>query len=57
MTYDFGLVGLGVMGRNFILNVAQNGFSSIGLSSNQNAINLLNCTILEILDGSILISV
>ena len=41
MTYDFGLVGLGVMGRNFILNVAQNGFSSIGLSSNQNAINLL----------------
>jgi len=41
MTYDFGLVGLGVMGRNFILNVAQNGFSSIGLSSNQNSINLL----------------
>ena len=30
-TYDFGLVGLGVMGRNFILNVADNDFSAIGL--------------------------
>jgi 6-phosphogluconate dehydrogenase len=29
--YDFGLVGLGVMGRNFILNVASNKFSAIGL--------------------------
>lgn len=29
-TYDFGLVGLGVMGRNFILNVADNGFSAFG---------------------------
>lgn len=29
-TYDFGLVGLGVMGRNFILNVADNGFSAMG---------------------------
>ena len=29
-TYDFGLIGLGVMGRNFILNVADNGFSAFG---------------------------
>ncbi|WP_144667280.1 NADP-dependent phosphogluconate dehydrogenase [Dokdonia sp. Hel_I_53] len=29
-TYDFGLVGLGVMGRNFILNVADNGFTALG---------------------------
>lgn len=29
--YDFGLVGLGVMGRNFILNVADNGFTAFGL--------------------------
>lgn len=29
-TYDFGLVGLGVMGRNFILNVADNGFKAFG---------------------------
>ncbi len=30
ITYDFGLVGLGVMGRNFILNVAGHGFTAIG---------------------------
>jgi 6-phosphogluconate dehydrogenase len=29
-TYDFGLIGLGVMGRNFILNVADNGFKAYG---------------------------
>ncbi|MFS4468069.1 NADP-dependent phosphogluconate dehydrogenase [Maribacter sp. 2210JD10-5] len=29
-TYDFGLVGLGVMGRNFILNVADNDFTAYG---------------------------
>jgi 6-phosphogluconate dehydrogenase len=29
-SYDFGLVGLGVMGRNFILNVVDNGFTAIG---------------------------
>ncbi|MBT8186021.1 MAG: NADP-dependent phosphogluconate dehydrogenase [Eudoraea sp.] len=29
-TYDFGLIGLGVMGRNFILNVADNGFTAYG---------------------------
>ncbi|MGI9547570.1 MAG: NADP-dependent phosphogluconate dehydrogenase [Flavobacteriaceae bacterium] len=29
-TYDFGLVGLGVMGRNFILNVADHGYSAYG---------------------------
>ena len=31
--YDFGMVGLGVMGRNFALNVADNGFSVIGLDT------------------------
>tara|TARA_B100001146_G_scaffold36386_1_gene29798 strand:- start:15432 stop:16826 length:1395 start_codon:yes stop_codon:yes gene_type:complete len=41
MKFDFGLVGLGVMGRNFILNVAENGFSSIGLSSSKEKIKLL----------------
>ena len=24
--YDFGMIGLGVMGRNFLLNVADDGF-------------------------------
>lgn len=28
--YDFGLIGLGVMGRNFILNVADNNFKAFG---------------------------
>ena len=41
MKYDFGLVGLGVMGRNFILNVAGNGFSAIGLSSKRESIETL----------------
>lgn len=29
--FDFGMVGLGVMGRNFLLNVADHGFSALGL--------------------------
>lgn len=28
--FDFGMVGLGVMGRNLLLNVADHGFKSIG---------------------------
>lgn len=33
--HDFGLVGLGVMGRNFILNVLDNGFSASGLDTDK----------------------
>jgi 6-phosphogluconate dehydrogenase len=29
--YDFGMIGLGVMGRNFLLNVADHGFSALGM--------------------------
>ncbi len=29
-TYDFGMVGLGTMGRNLLLNIADNGFAAIG---------------------------
>lgn len=39
--YDFGLVGLGVMGRNFILNVADNGFGAIGLDLDQEKVDSL----------------
>lgn len=39
--YDFGLVGLGVMGRNFILNVADHGFSSIGLDLDKEKVDSL----------------
>lgn len=28
--YDFGMIGLGVMGRNFLLNMADHGFAVIG---------------------------
>ncbi|MEL7426910.1 MAG: NADP-dependent phosphogluconate dehydrogenase [Bacteroidota bacterium] len=31
MQYDFGMIGLGTMGRNFLLNVADRGFSAAGL--------------------------
>ena len=39
--YDFGLIGLGVMGRNFILNVVDNGFSAYGLDLNESQVNAL----------------
>ena len=39
--YDFGLVGLGVMGRNFILNVADNGFSAFGNDLDTEKVNAL----------------
>ncbi|HPZ87293.1 MAG TPA: NADP-dependent phosphogluconate dehydrogenase [Flavihumibacter sp.] len=32
--YDFGMVGLGVMGRNLLLNVADHGFKAIGFDTN-----------------------
>lgn len=40
-TYDFGLVGLGVMGRNFILNVADNSFSAYGLDTDVEKVKAL----------------
>lgn len=40
-TYDFGLVGLGVMGRNFILNVADNGFKAFGNDLDEEKVNAL----------------
>ncbi|RKN81594.1 NADP-dependent phosphogluconate dehydrogenase [Ulvibacterium marinum] len=39
--YDFGLIGLGVMGRNFILNVADNGFTSFGNDLDEEKVNAL----------------
>lgn len=40
-SYDFGLVGLGVMGRNFILNVADNDFAAFGLDTDQAKVDSL----------------
>lgn len=39
--YDFGLVGLGVMGRNFILNVADHNFSAYGLDTDAEKVEAL----------------
>lgn len=32
--YDFGMIGLGVMGRNLLLNMADHGYSVIGYDTN-----------------------
>lgn len=40
--FDFGMIGLGVMGRNFILNVADHGFSAIGLDTDLAKANALD---------------
>ncbi len=32
--YDFGMVGLGVMGSNLLLNMADHGFAVIGYDTN-----------------------
>ena len=39
--YDFGLIGLGVMGRNFILNVADNGFTAFGYDLDKDKVSAL----------------
>jgi len=39
--YEFGLVGLGVMGRNFILNVAEHGFSAMGFDLDEEKVKAL----------------
>jgi 6-phosphogluconate dehydrogenase len=33
--YDFGMIGIGVMGSNLLLNIADNGYASIGYDLNQ----------------------
>lgn len=40
--FDFGMVGLGVMGRNFLLNVADHGFSALGLDLDKEKAQALN---------------
>ncbi|MCG8321203.1 MAG: NADP-dependent phosphogluconate dehydrogenase [Cytophagales bacterium] len=39
--FDFGMIGLGVMGRNFILNVADHGYGAIGLDTDQKKVDAL----------------
>ncbi|PHI20506.1 phosphogluconate dehydrogenase (NADP(+)-dependent, decarboxylating) [Lewinellaceae bacterium SD302] len=40
--YDFGMIGLGVMGRNFLLNVADDGYAALGTDVNAEAVDALN---------------
>lgn len=40
--YDFGLIGLGVMGRNFILNIAKNGHSALGYDLDEKKVDALD---------------
>ena len=40
-SFEFGLIGLGVMGRNFILNVAENGFSALGYDLDSDKVEAL----------------
>ena len=40
--YDFGLIGLGVMGRNFILNIAENDHSALGYDLDKDKVEALN---------------
>jgi 6-phosphogluconate dehydrogenase len=34
-TFDFGMIGIGVMGSNLLLNIADNGFAAIGFDLKQ----------------------
>lgn len=38
---QFGMVGLGTMGRNFLLNVAEHGFTGIGYNKHHDKLELL----------------
>jgi 6-phosphogluconate dehydrogenase len=38
--YDFGMIGLGVMGSNLLLNMADHGFAVIGYDKNPDKTNL-----------------
>jgi 6-phosphogluconate dehydrogenase len=41
-TYDIGMIGLGVMGRNFLLNIADHGLASAGYDTNDQKVRALN---------------
>ncbi len=39
--FDFGMIGLGTMGRNLLLNMADHGFKAIGFDMDQGKARLL----------------
>src|SRR5450432_1250913 len=40
-SFDFGMIGLGVMGRNLLLNMADHGFAAIGFDKDATKATLL----------------
>src|SRR5262250_484430 len=42
--YDFGMIGLGVMGRNLLLNMADHGYSVTGFDKDPSKISQLEST-------------
>ncbi len=40
-SFDFGMVGLGTMGRNLLLNIADHGFAAIGFDKDKEKLTLL----------------
>src|SRR5690606_40503460 len=51
--FDFGLVGLGVMGRNLLLNMADHGYSAIAFNRSEEKIAALKAAATEgtVVDG------
>ncbi|WP_311181711.1 NAD(P)-binding domain-containing protein [Hymenobacter volaticus] len=39
--YSFGMIGLGTMGRNLLLNIADHGFAVAGYDKSQKQVDLL----------------
>lgn len=46
-TFDFGMIGIGVMGSNLLLNIADNGFSTIGFDLKQERADKLEAAATE----------
>lgn len=46
-TFDFGMIGIGVMGSNLLLNIADNGFSVIGYDLKQERADALEAAATE----------
>src|SRR5688572_13225852 len=40
-SFDFGMIGLGTMGRNLLLNIADHGFAAIGFDKDMTKASLL----------------
>jgi 6-phosphogluconate dehydrogenase len=46
-SFDFGMIGLGTMGRNLLLNIADHGFAAIGFDRDAEKGKLLESSATE----------